>query len=150
MGSYKEIKGDLLNLFDKGEFEIIMHGANCHKTMGSGIAGQIRNKYSEAYMADMYCAIPTGMWRLGKYSCTNDSSIFNLYTQNYPGPNASLEAIRLSLRLFADEYASWAIGEIGLPLIGCGIGGLKWEEVKPIIQEELKDFQVTVVHYDKN
>lgn len=149
MGSYREIKGDLLELFDKGEFDIICHGANCHRLMDAGIAKQIKEKYPEAYYADLYFEIPEGMWRLGKYSCTIDGDIFNLYTQALPGPNASLEAITLSLRLFANEYNLQKDLQIGLPQIGCGIGSLKWKDVKPIIQEELKDFEVTVVFYDK-
>ena len=48
---------------------------------------------------------------------------------------------------------------VGLPLIGCGIAGGIWERnlknnpshktVKEIIQTELKDCDVTVVHYKK-
>lgn len=148
MGSYKEIKGDLLDLFDKGEFTTIIHGVNCRKTMGAGIAKQIKDRYPEAYYADKYFNLPEGLWRLGKYSSNEAGSIINLYTQDLPGPNASLEAIRLALRLVADDILMQ--GElIGLPQIGCGIGGLKWEDVRPIIQEELKDFDVTIVIYDK-
>lgn len=150
MGSYREIKGDLLDLFDKGEFTTIVHGANCYKIMGAGIALQIKNRYPEAYYADVFCELPEGLWRLGKYSSTIDGSIINLYTQNQPGPNASLEAIKLGLKLLVDEVFVKE-DRIGLPLIGCGIGGLDWEtQVKPIVQEELKDMNVTVVHYDKS
>lgn len=148
MGFYREVKGNLLDLFDEGEFSVIMHGANCMKTMGAGIAKDIKKRYPEAYYADIFCELPEGLWRLGKYSCTTGSDIFNLYTQERPGPCASLEAIALSLRLVADE-AIFPDAEIGLPLIGCGLGGLEWLDVKPIIQRELKDFNVSVVHYDK-
>lgn len=145
---YREIKGDLLDLFDKGEFTNIIHGANCRKVMGAGIAKQIKQKYPEAYYADIYFELPEGLWRLGKYSTTHDCSIINLYTQDEPGSNASLEAITLGLRLLADEVFTKDC-LIGLPLIGCGIGGLKWTDVKSIIQRELKDFNITVVKYDK-
>lgn len=39
--------------------------------------------------------------------------------------------------------------KIGLPLLGCGLAGGDWNIVKNIIEEELKDCDVTVVHYDK-
>jgi len=32
----------------------------------------------------------------------------------------------------------------------CGIGGLKWEIVKKIIQKELTGFDVTIVIYKEN
>ena len=39
--------------------------------------------------------------------------------------------------------------KIGLPLIGCGIAGGDWNMVRAIIQQELKDCDVTVVIYKK-
>lgn len=35
--------------------------------------------------------------------------------------------------------------QIGLPQIGSGLGGGRWESIKLIIQQELKDCNVTVV-----
>jgi O-acetyl-ADP-ribose deacetylase (regulator of RNase III) len=37
---------------------------------------------------------------------------------------------------------------IGLPLIGAGLAGGDWEVIKNIIQTELADCNVTIVHYD--
>lgn len=147
MGSYKEIEGNLLDMFDKGDFGAIAHGANCENIMGAGIAGQIAERYPEAYFADKFCPIPKGIWRLGKLSYTENEDIFNLYTQVNPGRNAELEAVSMSLRLMASILDPSVT--IGLPLIGCGIGGLFWQDVKRIIQIELRDFNVTIVHFKK-
>ena len=38
---------------------------------------------------------------------------------------------------------------IGLPKIGCGLVGGDWTRVKQIIQNELKDCNVTIVNYKK-
>lgn len=147
MGSYREIKGDLLELFDKGEFDIIAHGANTMRKMDAGIALQIKNKYPSVYYADLYDT-RNSLQKYGDYSF--NENIYNLYTQLLPGPYADITAIKMCLKklnyLF---YSNINKISIGLPLIGCGIGGLKWEYVKPIIQEELQDMNVTVVFYDK-
>jgi O-acetyl-ADP-ribose deacetylase (regulator of RNase III) len=149
MGSYREIKGDLLDLFDKVEFNTIAHGCNCMSTMGAGIAKQIANKFPDAKYADKYSNLrPWQKYGNLTIAEVKQGDIINLYTQFNPGPNADLTAIRMSLRKLNYLYP---IGKIGLPLIGCGIGGLDWEtQVKPIVQEELKDMDVTVVHYDKS
>jgi O-acetyl-ADP-ribose deacetylase (regulator of RNase III) len=163
MEKYKEIDGDLLQLFEEGHFENIAHGANCFNIMGAGIAGQIKNKYPQVFYADKYYQVCKGIERLGNLSFVEIEEvqveaksigstlkfpgvIFNLYTQNNPGPDACYDAVRLSLR----KLNSWIEGEtVGLPKIGCGIGGLEWDKVKVIIQEELKDCFVTVVNYKK-
>ncbi len=38
---------------------------------------------------------------------------------------------------------------IGLPLIGCGLAGAEFSKVKQIIEQELVDMEVTIVHYKK-
>jgi len=159
MGTYKEVDGDLLEMFSNGEFENIAHGANCYNKMGAGIAKQIKERFPEAYYADRHYVIIEGVERLGNISYStikdvihehnvfiNNGYVFNLYTQVKPGPNADYDAVRLALR----KLNSWCDGEtVGLPKIGCGIGGLKWNVVRTIIQEEMKDCKVTVVNYKK-
>jgi O-acetyl-ADP-ribose deacetylase (regulator of RNase III) len=47
------IKGDLIELAIDGEFDLIIHGCNCFCTMGAGIAKTIKQKFPEAYKADL-------------------------------------------------------------------------------------------------
>lgn len=145
--SYKEISGNLLDLFDHGEFDIIGHGANCHSTMDAGIAAQIKQRYPSAYYANFYSSL-SPIQKLGNYSIDDSLCIVNFYTQFYPGPDAEYLWLKSSLRKFASEWGNLGY-KLGLPQIGCGIGGLRWSVVKSIIQKELIGFDVTVVNYDK-
>lgn len=152
MGSYKEIEGNLLDMFDDGKFDAIIHGANCKNIMGGGIAAQIKDRYPQAFYADKYYPLP-GSERLGCYSVSHKRTIgggmhliFNLYSQNHLGAHADLTAIKLGLRKIAIAYTGM-LRHIGLPLIGCGIGGLSWDDVSLIVVKELKDFEITVVHF---
>lgn len=151
MGTYKETTGDLLDMFEMGKFNAIIHGANCMSAMGAGIARQIRKRFPEAEYADKYYPLPANQ-RLGCFShavMPLGRLIINLYSQYHPGPDADLCAIAIGLKKVAIEYKG-KISSIGLPLIGCGIGGLDFKDVKKVIQEELKDFDVTVVFYAPN
>ena len=171
MGNYKEIDGDLIEMFKKGEFDVIAHGCNCYATMGAGIALTIGNEFPEAKAADEDLEIPNGIKRLGKLSYTeididkksgyDTSLLFNLYTQFNPGRdfrvNAFIKSIRAMKKVIKDEFSY--INEkgkkeflgvpvrIGLPLIGCGIAGGDWKEVSEIIKAELSEFDVTIVHF---
>ena len=52
----KTRQGDLIQLALAGEFDVIVHGCNCHCQMGRGIALTIKEQLPEAYVAD--CQTP--------------------------------------------------------------------------------------------
>ncbi len=70
--------------------------------------------------------------------------VVNAYTQFKPGADARLDALSLCMQKINHHFKG---KHVGLPLIGCGIGGLKWDDVQQIFKEKLKDCDVTVVHY---
>ena len=156
-----EVEGDLIHLFKNKYFSIIAHGCNCLNIMGAGIASQIRNNFYEAFLADnIYHTssyIPVDM--LGNYSHVHIKElgiICNLYTQFKPGPNAKLEYIEEALvNMLQDLVPSKGIMRIGIPLIGCGIGGLDYNnDLKPLLKSivsknEFPNVEIVVVHYKK-
>lgn len=150
MGSYKEIKGDLLTLFDKGTFDVIVHGANCFNIMGAGIALDILKQYPQAFKADSDFEIPVGsINRLGTFSYTsikNKGVIVNAYTQYKPGRNFNILVFYTILIKINMMFKGQ---EIGFPLIGCGIGGGNEVAVISAIKSLLKDCNVTVVRLNK-
>jgi len=158
MGSYREIKGDLLHLFDKGFFDAIGHGANCFCTMGSGIAGQIHKKFPGAYEEDCH-TIKGDKSKLGSFTYwpnpKNGSILYNLYTQYNYGRKvgnqyADYKAIREALEGMRDhmhEKLKRTL-EIGLPQIGCGLGQGDWKIVKQIIRDVFHKDNVTAVIFD--
>lgn len=148
---YHEIYGNLIDLAYKGRFEIIGHGANCYKIMGGGIAAQIKQQIPEMYLADMNDN-RIYYQRLGDFTFTDveideEGNTFlgiNIYSQMGLGAEFDPVALRLALRKINAIYPGKSIG---LPLIGCGIGGGDWQAVKEIIQQELRDMYVTIVHF---
>lgn len=150
----KEVKGNLLDMFDEGKFDYIIHGCNCFSTLGegkaSGIAGQIGERYIEAKAADITSGRKGDWNKLGEHTLaeTDHGKIINLYTQYRPGRHFEYSALVSGL-----ERIQWLFDEkeeatrIGLPLIGCGIGGGDWNIIKQIIEDYLGDYDVTIVHY---
>jgi len=160
------VKGDLLKLANRGQFDLIVHGCNCHNTMGAGIAKQIKEKFPLAFEADrefhsQYKNRPYLM--LGQYSSClwNDGDhgkfvIVNAYTQFDFHPRgvdhfeyASFAVILQKLAHFYGNY------DIGMPRIGCGLAGGDSERILGIMElfAELcnaKGGRVTVVDYDGN
>jgi len=146
----KEVRGDLIKLALEGEFDVIAHGCNCFCNMGAGIAAQIKRQFPQAYTADKKTAYGSKA-KLGLCSIANQHDVWvvNAYTQfdfGSGGRKASYPAIKKCMRYIKEQFT----GErIGLPLIGCGLAGGDWKRVKAIIEFELKDEDVTIVHFSK-
>lgn len=164
MGNFKEIKGDLIESFKKGKFDVIAHGCNCFATFGAGIALTIGKEFPEAKKADLDLdkTLPIGNIRLGKFSkaevnVSGDVGlIYNLYTQLNPGKDFRLKALKKSLLLMKDDIEmNFGVKEaqnlrIGFPLIGCGIAGGNWDIVRDEIKKIFINYKyVTAIHFDK-
>lgn len=141
------IIGDIFSAVENNDIDIIAHQANCMSIMGSGIAKAIREKYPMAYRVDMTDE-RTPEQKLGSYSFCNTGEgvvIFNLYGQYLPGPNTNYISLRKSLQEMAVLLKNVnPTLRIGLPLIGCGVGGGDWEVVSEILLEELDGLDWTV------
>lgn len=147
MTHYREIEGDLIELFKKGEFDMIAHGCNCQKSMYAGIARKIVEEFIQPWHIDQRDN-RSPIQRFGDMTiaAVGDNVIANLYTQLHPGPDFDINALKVCLKKLNYMFGGHSIG---LPQIGCGIGGGDWNEVCKVIQEQLFDMNVTVVIYRK-
>lgn len=175
---YKEVEGDLIALTKEGNFEVIAHGCNCFCTMGAGIALPMKyafrcdafDKEAPAYKGDIN-KLGTIDYRLVHYFPVIKEikigdekmksadfgglyvTVINAYTQYHYGKNSpgceiplDYSALELCLRKINHNFKG---KKVGLPQIGCGLAGGKWEIVKGIIQKELCDCDTTVVIFKK-
>lgn len=144
-------KGDLIAAAKNGEVNVIAHQCNCFCNMGRGIAPLIAKAFPSAEKADNDTR-KGDEYKLGTYSVAYDAEygvyIFNLYGQyghwkRSDGKiNTDYEALRRALRGMADLV--FEEDKIGLPKVGCGLGGGDWSIVSAIIDEELGEFDVTI------
>ena len=78
-------KGNLLDLAEAGEFDVVVQGCNCFNTMGGGIAREIRERYPLVASVDMetvrgdYCKL--GTWTECAVSEGAGFTVINAYTQ---------------------------------------------------------------------
>jgi O-acetyl-ADP-ribose deacetylase (regulator of RNase III) len=49
-----------------------------------------------------------------------------------------------ALRNFAQKEK---VGSLALPRLACGVGGLDWDEIKPLIEKHLGDLNIPVYIY---
>lgn len=162
---YKEVDGDLIELANNGEFDIIAHGCNCFCTMGAGIAPQMAKAFGCDQFPQEHELLSGDIRKLGNidfrtyhYAKNSDGvaknpiTVINAYTQFGPGFShygKNVEPLHYRSLILCFEKINYLFKgkHIGLPQIGCGLAGGDWEEVKKIIQRYLIDMDITVVNY---
>jgi O-acetyl-ADP-ribose deacetylase (regulator of RNase III) len=152
----KTIRGDLITLAKKGEFDVIIHGCNCFNTMGAGIAVSISQHFEEAHNADLRTT-KGDRFKLGTYTGAKIErfekpfTVINAYTQygyQRSGVNLDYDALESSFKNILKKYGKKNL-KFGIPKIGAGLAGGNWKKIKSIISEIMKDEDATVVEFDK-
>ena len=150
-------KGNLIDALLTREINCLIHQANCYHTFGGGIAKEIAQRIPSAYEADLLT--PLGESKLGDGSVAElgpNKCVVNLYSQGGVSNTKRMTnygALALGLTKIADGFAKTlqeADGScvIGMPRIGCGLGGGDWEIVSEIIEFAFRNFKGKVVVYD--
>lgn len=148
--------GDLLQMGADNEFDIIMHGCNCHNMMGAGIAAQIAQQFPDAQMADNE-TLRGDAGKLGTYTIGMSGRlvILNCYTQFGVSSTGSdvfeYTAFERVLDKIAHRFGKW---RIGLPLIGMGLAGGDEGRIVPMIERfaervERQGGSVTMVKWSR-
>ena len=137
----KHTKGNLLDLAESGQFDIVVQGCNCFCAMGGGIAREIRERYPHIAEVDAQTTLgdynKLGNWTSGVVTSTDHRFIIiNAYTQyNMSTGDDVFEyaAFELILQKLVKAYGSM---KIGLPYIGMGLA----RGDKNIILEQIENF----------
>lgn len=124
----------------------LVNTVNCDGYMGKGIAYQFKLKYpgnNKSYIR----ACRSGQLRPGKlhHYYEENKLIINFPTKNHWKGNSKIEYIDSGLDELRNYILNFKIQSIAIPPLGCGNGGLKWDEVKALILEKLKDLNETEI-----
>lgn len=143
------IKGDL---FQSGA-EALVNTVNCVGVMGKGLALQFKNRYPENYaLYRKACSQgrvqPGKLYVVSVYEDFNKKIIINFPTK-YHWRNPS-EYIYITSGLADLRYVinDLRIRSIAIPPLGCGLGGLRWDVVKNLITDALKDLECEILVYE--
>lgn len=135
----KHAKGNLLDLAEAGEFDVVVQGCNCFNTMGGGIAREIRERYPAAAAADAATVrgdyTKLGNWTVGLNDLGDRKFlIINAYTQFNMSTGEDVfeyTAFQLILQKLVRLYGNYSIG---LPYIGMGLAGGDKDIIIPMIE----------------
>jgi len=132
------ISGDIL----KQDAEAIINTVNCVGVMGRGIALQFKKEFSDNFAA--YVAAckngevqPGRMFVFATGLLTHPRFIINFPTKRHWRGKSRMEDIESGLQALVEVIHQYNIRSVAIPPLGCGLGGLDWNAVKPRIEAAL-------------
>ena len=128
------------NMFDNLKAKCFVNPVNCMGVMGKGLALQFKNIFPENY--ERYqndCAYD--MLEIGRVTMYQEEvngrllRVFNFPTKKHWRDPSQLTYIDRGLKSLVGRMNQLGIGPHGIciPKLGCGLGGLNWNEVRPMI-----------------
>ena len=146
-----ELNGDILLSVAKA----IAHGVAPNDDFHQGLALQLRERMPALYKDFRhYCQTQHpksgGLWT---WMCADGRYIINLFTQDgayahgsKPG-HATLVHVNHVLHALRNFVQKEKVTSLALPRLACGVGGLNWDDVKPLIEKQLGDLDIPVYIY---
>jgi O-acetyl-ADP-ribose deacetylase (regulator of RNase III) len=137
----KTTQGDLLR---QDDVDAIVNTVNCVGVMGKGIALQFKNKWPENNRAyELACkrkeVRPGLMFVFDSGGLVKPNFIINFPTKDHWRGKSRIEFIRDGLVDLVKQVERLGIKSIAIPPLGCGNGGLDWNEVRPLIERAFSD-----------
>ncbi|MBW6456397.1 MAG: macro domain-containing protein [Trueperaceae bacterium] len=137
------------NILD-AKTQALVNTVNTVGVMGRGIALQFRKAHPK-YFRDYAIACKSGLLRVGKVHVHSTGYldvpeyIISFPTKEHWRGSSRIRWIRDGLADLVREVNARGIRSIAIPPLGCGLGGLNWAEVEPLIREAAGQMTATSV-----
>ena len=128
-------RGNLL----EAEVEALVNAVNTVGVMGKGIALGFKHRFPDNFAA-YAAACRAGVVQVGTMFVHREAAgdlprwIINFPTKKHWRDPTKIEWVETGLAALADVVRENQIRSIALPALGCGNGGLGWEQVRPKIE----------------
>ena len=150
----KELHADMFNI----RADAYVNPVNCVGTAGAGLAKDFRGRFPCNH-SDYVEICKSGLMRVGMVftsqsdwqtgTLKHNGEIFPRYVINLPTKrhwrdNSRLDDVVSGVDALRDEVLKLNLSSIVVPALGCGYGGLRWEDVAPVIRSALSDVDALV------
>jgi len=128
------MQGDILH----ADAEALVNTVNCVGIMGRGVALQFRKAFPDNYkfykrVCEHHELRPGRMLVYETGRLTNPRYVINFPTKRHWKGKSRIEDIDAGLTALIDEVRHRRIRSIAIPPLGSGLGGLRWNDVRPRI-----------------
>lgn len=152
------------NIFDSN-YQTLVNTVNCVGVMGKGLALQFKQRFPRMYDAYVKeCNIGTSLrnggdlwlytcetgrqWSMwdtdGTFRPDRHSKILCFATKKHWKHKSQKEWIIRGLQEFRTHYKEWDIRSVAFPKLGCTNGGLRWDNIQPLMDSMLRGLDIPV------
>lgn len=129
--------------------QTVVNTVNTVGVMGKGLASALKARYPNMFKAyRKLCKekrLDIGQLWLWKGA---DQWVLNFPTKKHWRNPSKLSYIEAGLKKFVVSYEQRGIREIAFPRLGCGNGGLEWNDVRPLMEQYLSPLPILVYIHD--
>ena len=128
------IVGDIFNM----RTQALVNPVNTVGVMGAGLALEFKRQFPQNFLR-YKLACSSGDFGIGKVLATAEKGkiIINLPTKEHWKNPSQLSYVKSGIEALAEFVRKKRIKSVALPLLGCGLGGLDFFEVKILMDEIL-------------
>jgi O-acetyl-ADP-ribose deacetylase (regulator of RNase III) len=128
------VSGDLF----KDALDALVNPVNTVGTMGAGLALRFKRTWPENFTGYAR-ACARGEIRVGSVwsyetGVRAPRFIFNVPTKEHWRERSRLEWVEAGAESLARAATGFGVASVGVPALGCGLGGLEWSEVRPRLE----------------
>ncbi len=127
----------------------LVNTINCVGVMGKGVALEFKNRYPNMFK-DYVDRCKSKSVKPGVpyyYADLLGTSIINFPTKDDWRSQSDINYVINGLKWFIDNYEELGITSVAFPPLGCGNGGLLWEDVGPIMYKALSPLPIEIEVY---
>lgn len=126
--------------------QTLVNPVNTVGVMGKGLALAFKNRYPGMFQ-EYKSQCDRGELSIGSLHLykSSDYWILNFPTKKHWRNKSQSAFIEVGLKAFIENYPSMSITSIAFPKLGCGYGGLDWEnDVQPMMKQYLSDLPIRI------
>ncbi|MCL5959831.1 MAG: macro domain-containing protein [Chloroflexi bacterium] len=126
--------------------QTVVNTVNCVGVMGAGLALEFKLRFPEMH-EDYVQRCKRNEVRIGNpyiYTGCGAPWIINFPTKKHWKEPSRIEWVREGLKFFVANIGQMGIESIAFPRLGCSLGNLDWDDIRPIMEEYLGETTIPV------
>jgi hypothetical protein len=139
------IKEEVMDLFTVPQGYYLAHCISGDYALGAGIAKQFVENYNMRFKLHKNFPIPDGEKFANVGQALLVDNVFNLVTKARVFHKPTYESLYDTLLDMRVQCENLDISRLAIPLLGCGLDRLNWEQVKDIIEDVFDSTDIEIL-----